>query len=100
MFFGSPGFDKNEDNVRSQIQVLQADIVYNKDKELKVSSPEGLHYLAKQIALLSSTYPNRELKITHMVSHNLRPHVIAAWNLNCSKESAISGIQFKKTGFP
>ena len=34
MFFGSPGFDKNEDNVRSQIQVLQADIVYNKDKEL------------------------------------------------------------------
>jgi hypothetical protein len=96
MFFGSPGFDKNEDNVRSQIQVLQADIVYNKDKELKVSSLEGLQYLAKQIALLSSIYPNRELKIAHMVSYNLRPHVVAAWNSHCSKESAISGIPFKE----
>ena len=96
MFFGSPGFDKNEDNVRSQIQLLQADIVYNEDKELKVSSLEDPQYLAKQIALLSSTYPNRELKIAHMVSYNLRPHVVAAWNSYCSKESAISGIPFKE----
>jgi hypothetical protein len=96
MFFGSPGFEKCDDNVRSQIQVLQADIVYNKDKELKVSSLEGLQYLAKQIALLSSIYPNRELKIAHMVSYNLRPHVVAAWNSHCSKESAISGIPFKE----
>jgi hypothetical protein len=48
MLFGSPGFDKNEDNVRSQIQVLQADIVYNKEEELKVSSLEGLQYLASK----------------------------------------------------
>jgi hypothetical protein len=95
MFFGSPGFYKNDDNMRSQIQVLQADIVYNKDKELKVSSLEGLQYLAKQIALLSSIYPDRELKIAHMVSYNLRPHVVAAWNSHCCKESAISGIPYK-----
>jgi hypothetical protein len=95
VFFGSPGFEKNDDNVRSGIQVLQADIVYNKDKELKVSSLEGLQYLAKPIALLSLIYPDRELKIPHMVSYNLRPHVVAAWDSHFSKESAISGIPFK-----
>jgi hypothetical protein len=45
---------------------------------------------------MSSIYPNRELKIAHMVSYNLRPHVVAAWNSHCSKESAISGIPFKE----
>ena len=89
MFFGSPGFEKADAAVRSQIQVLQADIIY--DKELKISSLEGLQYLAKQKAMLSSRYPERELKIAHMVSINLRPYVIAAWNSHCYKESLITG---------
>ena len=91
MFFGSPEFDKADNTVRPQIQVLQADIIY--DKELKISSLEGLQYLAKQKAMLSSRYPERELKIAHMVSINLRPHVIAAWNSHCYKESLITGIE-------
>ena len=61
---------------KSNIQVLQADIVY--DKELKVSSLEGLQYLARQLQLLSSKYPAREIKMAHMVSNNLRPHVVAS----------------------
>ena len=40
---------------KSNIQVLQADIVY--DKELKVNSLEGLQYLARQLQLVSSKYP-------------------------------------------
>jgi hypothetical protein len=74
---------------RPSIQVLQTDIVY--DKELKVSSLEGLQYLAKQIHLLSSKYPGRELKLSHMVSFSLRPHVVAAWNSHCHQESLITG---------
>ena len=77
MFFGSPSIAKTDPNIRSPIQVLQADIIYDKDRELKVSSLEGLQYLSKQVALLSLKYPNREIKVAHMVSYNLRPHVIA-----------------------
>ena len=91
MFFGSPYYDKAESAVRSQIQVLQADIIY--DTQLKVSSLEGLQFLAKQKAMLSPRYPERELKIAHMVSINLRPHVIAAWNSHCYKESLITDIE-------
>jgi hypothetical protein len=91
MFFGSPSYGKPDPTSRSQIQVLQADIIY--DKELKVSSLEGLQYFAKQIALLSSKYPEREIKFAHMVSYNLRPHVVAAWNSHCHKEYLISGIE-------
>jgi hypothetical protein len=58
MFFGSPSNGKPDSNSRSQIQVLQADMIY--DKELKVSSLEGLQYFAKQIALLSSKYPGKK----------------------------------------
>ena len=64
--------------LRSNIQVLQADIVY--EKELKVSSLEGLQYLARQLQLLSSKYPGRKIKMAHMVSYILRPHVVASWN--------------------
>ena len=94
MFFGSPGYDKADTAVRSQIQVLQADIIY--DTQLKVSSLEGLQFLAKQKALLSSRYPERELKIAHMVSINLRPHVIAAWNSHCYKQSLTTGIEYEE----
>ena len=91
MFFDSPSIGKPDSNSRSQIQVLQADIIY--DKELKVSSLEGLQYFAKQIALLSSKYPGREIRFAHMVSYNLRPHVVAAWNSHRHKEYLISGIE-------
>ena len=91
MFFGSPDFDKADPAVRSQIQVLQADIIY--DKLLTTSSLEGLQYLAKQKAVYSSKYPQRELKTAHMVSMNLRPYVIAAWNSYCYKESIITGAE-------
>ena len=93
MFFGSPSIAKTDPNIRSPIQVLQADIIYDKDRELKVSSLEGLQYLSKQVALLSSKYPNREIKVAHMVSYNLRPHVIAAWNSHCHKEYRITGVE-------
>jgi hypothetical protein len=91
MFFGTPINSKLDANAKPQIQVLQADIIY--DRELKVSSLEGLQYLAKQIALLSSKYPGRDIKVAHMVSYNLRPHIIAAWNSFCHKEFLISGVE-------
>ena len=91
MFFGSPSNGKPDPTSRSQIQVLQADIIY--DKELKVSSLEGLQYFAKQIAFLSSKHPRREIRFAHMVSYNLRPHVVAAWNSHRHKEYLISGIE-------
>ena len=77
--------------LKPNIQVLQADIVY--DKELKVSSLEGLQYLARQLQLLSSKYPGRDIKMAHMVSYNLRPHVIASWNSHRYRESLITGIE-------
>ena len=91
MFFGSP---LRSPQNQAQIQVLQADIVY--DRELKVCSLEGLQYLAKQLQLLSSKYPGREIKTAHMVSFSLRPHVIAAWNSHCYKEFLITGIEAKE----
>ena len=60
MFFGSPPHRQQNE---SQIQVLQADIVY--EKELKVCSLEGLQYLAKQLQLLSSKYPGRKIQTAH-----------------------------------
>ena len=77
--------------VQRQIQVLKADIVY--EKELKVSSLEGLQYLSKQLQILSSKYPGREIKTAHMVSFSLRPHVIAAWNSHSYKEYIITGLE-------
>ena len=95
MFFGmsqppSSPLGPTIDN-KPHIQVLQADIVY--DKELKVSSLEGLQYLARQLQLLSSKYPGREIKIAHMVSYNLRPHVLASWNSYRYRESIINGAE-------
>lgn len=94
MFFGSPDAKGYESSEKNTIQVLQADIVY--DKQLKVSSLEGLQYLAKQLAIYTSTYPGREIRIAHMVSYALRPHAIAAWNSYCYKESLITGIELKE----
>jgi hypothetical protein len=84
IFFGAP-----DATSRNSIQVLHNDIVY--DKELKVSSLEGLQYLSKQFQLLTSKYPGREIKLCHMVAYSLRPHVIAAWNSHSHQESVITG---------
>ena len=103
MFFGMPHYQPNNleslpDNTdrpdmptKPNIQVLQADIVY--DKELKISSLEGLQYLSRQLQLLSSKYPGREIKMAHMVSYNLRPHVLASWNSHQYRESVITGAE-------
>jgi hypothetical protein len=103
MFFGMPPYqssileslsdnaDKPDIPTKSNIQVLQADIVY--DKELKISSLEGLQYLSRQLQLLSSKYPGRDIKMAHMVSYNLRPHVLASWNSHQYRESVITGAE-------
>jgi hypothetical protein len=95
IFFGSPNAyvdsdnDSNSNAKTNHIQVLQADIIY--DKELKVVSLEGLQYLAKQLALLANKYPGREIRTPHMVHYNLRPHVVASWNTHCYQESLVTG---------
>ena len=94
IFFGSPLPKERESTTKTQIQVLQADIIY--DKELKVSSLEGLQYLAKQLQLFTSKYPGREVRTAHMVAFSLRPHVIASWNSYCFKESQIAGLEVKE----
>jgi hypothetical protein len=74
MFFGMPQSPSSPlgptTDYKPDIQLLQADIVY--DKELKISSPEGLQYLARQLQLLSSKHP---FPPNISFSHNLRPHV-------------------------
>jgi hypothetical protein len=97
MFFGLPiqSFQDRVDTPnRPQIQILQADIVY--EKELKVSSLEGLRYLAKQMQYLASKYPGREIKTAHMVSYTLRPFVIAAWNSHCYTQFTITGVEYQE----
>ena len=68
MFFGSPTTRDFRRESKTQIQILQNDVVY--DKKLKVSSLEGLQYLSRRMQILSSTYPNRDIKMSHMVSFN------------------------------
>ena len=96
IFFGqsSPTSEKQSLSQQSRIQVLQTDIVY--DKELKVSSLEGLQYLAKQMQLLASKYPGREIKMAHMVAFNLRPHVVANWNSYRFKLSQLDGQEYEE----
>ena len=96
IFFGqsSPTSEKQSPSQQHRIQVLQTDIVY--DKELKVSSLEGLQYLAKQMQLLASKYPGREIKMAHMVAFNLRPHVVANWNSYRFKLSQLDGQEYEE----
>ena len=96
IFFGgsTPPYNKLASNAQPQIQILQNDIVYK--NELTVSSLAGLQYLAKQMQLLASTYPNRDIKMSHMVSYNLRPHVVANWNSFCFKLTQLTGIEYEE----
>ena len=75
----------------SVIQVLQAEIVY--ENQLKVSSLEGLTYLSKQLQLLLSRYPGREIKTAHMVAVPLRQHVVASWNSHLNKQAIATGTE-------
>lgn len=68
MFFRSPTTRDFQREPKTEIQILQNEVVY--DKELKVSSLEGLQYLSRRMQILSTTYPNRDIKMSHMVSFN------------------------------
>ena len=59
----------------SVIQVLQAEIVY--ENQLKVIYLEGLTYLSKQLQIMYSKYPGREIKTAHMVAVPIRQNVVA-----------------------
>ena len=96
IFFGqslSPD-DKQTSSQQPRIQILQNDIVY--DKELKVSSLEGLQYLAIQMQLLASKYPGRDIKMAHMVAYNLRPHIVANWNSFRFRQSQVDGREYEE----
>ena len=93
MFFGtSSPFQDPEQAQRQHIQILQADVIYEREKELKVSSLEGLRYLDKQYQILSSKYPGRLIQLAHMVSFNLRESVIGSYNTFLYEESQFTGL--------
>ena len=96
IFFGqsSPTNERKPSTAQPSIQILQNDIVY--DKELKVSSLEGLQYLSRQMQLLSSKYPGRDIKMAHMVAFNLRPHVVANWNSYRFRHSQLDGRDYEE----
>jgi hypothetical protein len=96
IFFGgsTSTYNKLASNAQPQIQILQNDIVYK--NELTVSSLAGLQYLAKQMQLLASAYPNREIKMSHMVAYNLRPHVVAHWNTFHFDLTKITGFEYEE----
>lgn len=96
IFFGqsSPTDEMQPPSQQPRIQILQNDIVY--EKELKVSSLEGLQYLAKQMQLLASKYPGRDIKMAHMVAYNLRPHVVANWNSFQFRQSQVTGREYEE----
>jgi hypothetical protein len=89
MFFGSPLPSHPDQQQRTTIQVLQNDIVYN--NLLRVISLDGLQFMSKRIAELTNDYPGREIKTSHMVSMNLRPHIIASWTEHVYETFLITG---------
>ena len=87
-------YNKTTSDIMPQIQILQNDVVYQ--NELKVSSLAGLQHLAKQMQILASMYPGRDIKMSHMVSYNLRPHVVANWNSFCFKHTQLTGCEYEE----
>ena len=75
----------------SVIKVLQAEIVY--ENQSKVSSLEGLTFLSKQLQLLLSRYPGREIKTAHMVAVPFRQQVVASWNSYFKKQPIATGTE-------
>ena len=69
MFFGSPNAHNYRTDSKTQIQILQNDVVY--EKELKISSLEGLQYLSKQMQILGSKYPSRDVKMWTVLEQNV-----------------------------
>ena len=96
IFFGgsTPMYNKPTSDIMPQIQILQNDVVYQ--NELKVASLSGLQHLAKQMQILASMYPGRDIKMSHMVSYNLRPHVVANWNSFCFKQVQLTGLEYEE----
>ena len=78
----------------SAIQVLQAEIVYQ--NQLKVISLEGLLYLSKQLQIMHSKYPGREIKTAHMVSVPWRQNIVASWNSFQRTQTTSTGIEVPK----
>ena len=62
---------------------------------IQVLQNERLQYLAKDIQLLSSNYPGRDIKLCYMVANTLPLHVIAAWNSLCHQESLMTGNEYE-----
>ena len=79
----------------SAIQVLQAEIVYQ--NQLKVISLEGLLYLSKQLQIMHSKYPGREIKTAHMVAVPLRQNIVASWNSFQRTQTTSTGIEIPET---
>ena len=96
IFFGgsTPMYNKPISDIMPQIQILQNDVVYQ--NELKVSSLAGLQHLSKQMQILASMYPGRDIKMSHMVSYNLRPHVVANWNSFCFKHTQLTEGEYEE----
>ena len=75
----------------SAIQVLQTEIVYQ--NQLKVISLEGLIYLSKQLQIMHSKYPGREIKTAHMVAVPIRENIVASWNSFQRKQTTSTGME-------
>lgn len=73
------------------IQVLQAEIVYQ--NQMKVISLEGLLYLSKQLQIMHSRYPGREIKTAHMVAVPIRQNIVASWNSFQRNQTTSTGIE-------
>ena len=54
-------------------------------------SSESLQYLHKLKQILSSRYPNREVRLPHMISFNLRPAILSAFNSYRYNASQLTG---------
>ena len=89
MFLSSPSSNDSDLQAKPQITIIQSPVVY--DVELKVSSLAGLRYLFKQQQRLATKYPHHDILLSHMVSFNLRQHVLASYNSHRYRESIIRG---------
>ena len=78
MFFGRTPHRDSEGEQPNNVQVLQADIVYEKEKELRVVSlDKGLQYLHKTNIIVEISM---EVRLAHVITLNLRPVILAAYN--------------------
>ena len=60
---------------------------------MKVISLEGLLYLSKQLQIMHSRYPGREIKTAHMVAVPIRQNIVASWNSFLRNQTTSTGIE-------